>query len=159
MISIAELSEYLAGQDLVVGQVSDTALVISVQGNTKFQINVALAIGDHTFRIESFVARNPDENHQNVYRWMLEQNRKLLTVAFCLDTFGDIYLRGSLPINNLTLADIDQILGVVVAQSDQSFNPLLELGFKGAIEREWAWRTSNGMDTANLQAFAHLFET
>ncbi|MEY4311802.1 MAG: hypothetical protein RLZZ571_572, partial [Actinomycetota bacterium] len=61
------------------------------------------------------------------------------------------------PIANMTMNDVDQLLGVVIAESDRSFNPLLELGFKSAIEREWAWRTSNGMDTANLQAFAHLF--
>jgi hypothetical protein len=42
--------------------------------------------------------------------------------------------------------------------SDNSFNILLELGFKSAIEREWTWRTSKGMDMANLQAFAHFFE-
>lgn len=157
MISLDQLTDYLASQDLAPQDISNTALVITVQGTNKLKINVAISLGQHTLRIESFVARNPDENHENVYRWMLEENRKLLTVAFCLDTFGDIYLRGSLPIENLTLSDVDQILGVVIAQSDRSFNPLLELGFKSAIEREWAWRTSNGMDTANLQAFAHLF--
>jgi hypothetical protein len=36
---------------------------------------------------------------------------------------------------------------------------LLELGFRSAIEKEWAWRTTKGMDMANLQAFAHLFES
>lgn len=157
MISLDQLTDYLASQDLAPQDISNTALVVTVQGTNKLKINVAISLGQHTLRIESFVARNPDENHENVYRWMLEENRKLLTVAFCLDTFGDIYLRGSLPIENLTLSDVDQILGVVIAQSDRSFNPLLELGFKSAIEREWAWRTSNGMDTANLQAFAHLF--
>ena len=157
MINLDAVREYLSAQELEIQDISDSALVISVQGNSKLKINVALAIGEHTFRVESFVARNPDENHENVYRWMLEENRKLLTVAFCLDTFGDIYLRGSLPIENLTLNDVDQILGVVISESDRSFNILLELGFKSAIEREWAWRTSNGMDTANLQAFAHLF--
>lgn len=157
MITLDAVREYLSAQELEIQDISDSALVISVQGNSKLKINVALAIGEHTFRVESFVARNPDENHENVYRWMLEENRKLLTVAFCLDTFGDIYLRGSLPIENLTLNDVDQILGVVISESDRSFNILLELGFKSAIEREWAWRTSNGMDTANLQAFAHLF--
>ena len=157
MINLDAVREYLSAQELEIQDISDSALVISVQGNSKLKINVALALGEHTFRVESFVARNPDENHENVYRWMLEENRKLLTVAFCLDTFGDIYLRGSLPIENLTLNDVDQILGVVISESDRSFNILLELGFKSAIEREWAWRTSNGMDTANLQAFAHLF--
>lgn len=157
MITLAELNQYLTEQGLVIEDVSNSALVTSIHGDAKFNINVAMSLGEHTFRIESFVARNPDENHENVYRWMLEENRKLLAIAFCLDSFGDIYLRGSLPIQNLILADVDQVLGVIVAQSDRSFNALLELGFKGAIEREWAWRKSNGMDTANLQAFAHLF--
>jgi hypothetical protein len=157
MISLAELRNYLAENGLEPQDVSDSALVITVQGSAKLKINVALAIGEHTFRIESFVARNPDENHENVYKWVLEENRRLLNAAFCLDTFGDIYLRGSMPIANMTISDVDQLLGVVITESDRSFNTLLELGFKSAIEREWAWRTSNGMDTANLQAFAHLF--
>lgn len=157
MISLADVKSYLSESGLEPQDVSNSALVITVQGNAKLKINVALAIGDHTFRIESFVARNPDENHENVYRWVLEENRRLLNVAFCLDTFGDIYLRGSMPIANMTMNDVDQLLGVVIAESDRSFNPLLELGFKSAIEREWAWRTSNGMNTANLKAFAHLF--
>ncbi|MEY4493874.1 MAG: hypothetical protein RL355_1223 [Actinomycetota bacterium] len=157
MISLADLRNYLAENGLEPQDVSDSALVITVQGSAKLKINVALAIGEHTFRIESFVARNPDENHENVYKWVLEENRRLLNAAFCLDTFGDIYLRGSMPIANMTISDVDQLLGVVITESDRSFNTLLELGFKSAIEREWAWRTSNGMDTANLQAFAHLF--
>ncbi len=157
MITIAEVKKYLTEQDLIIDDITDKALVISLSGEAKFRINVAMSFGEHSFRIESFVARNPDENHEGVYRWMLEENRKLLTAAFCLDGFGDIYLRASLPIQSMTISDLDQLLGVVVAQSDRSFNALLELGFKSAIEREWAWRTSNGMDTANLQAFAHLF--
>lgn len=157
MISLADLRNYLTESGLEPQDVSDSAFVITVQGSAKLKINVALAIGEHTFRIESFVARNPDENHENVYKWVLEENRRLLNAAFCLDTFGDIYLRGSMPIANMTISDVDQLLGVVITESDRSFNTLLELGFKTAIEREWAWRTSNGMDTANLQAFAHLF--
>ena len=157
MISLLDVRNYLAESGLEPQDISDSALVITVQGNAKLKINVALAIGEHTFRIESFVARNPDENHENVYKWVLEENRRLLNIAFCLDTFGDIYLRGSMPITNMTIDDVDQLLGVVIAESDRSFNPLLALGFTSAIEREWAWRTSNGMDTANLEAFAHLF--
>lgn len=157
MITLNEIRDYFSANDLEIQDISDSALVVSVEGSAKLKINVAISLRAHSLRIESFVARNPDENHENVYRWLLEENRKLLTVSFCLDSYGDIYLRGSLPSENLTIKDVDQILGVVIAQSDRSFNPLLELGFKSAIEREWAWRTSNGMDTANLQAFAHLF--
>jgi hypothetical protein len=115
-----------------------------------------MTIGDTIFKIESFVARNPDENHEAVYRWLLEQNRKLLVINYCVDHLGDIYLSGTLPIATVDLDQIDQLLGVMLQTSDNSFNILLELGFKSAIEREWAWRTSKGMDLANLESFRHL---
>ena len=158
MISLTQVVEFLAEQDLNYELAGEKTVVVSLPGVNKQFINVALTIGDTIFKIESFVARNPDENHEAVYRWILEQNRKLLVINYCLDHLGDIYLSGTLPIATVDTAQIDQLLGVMLQTSDNSFNVLLELGFKSAIEREWAWRTSNGMDLANLQAFAHLFE-
>jgi hypothetical protein len=158
MISLTQVVEFLSEQDLNYELAGDKTIVVSLPGVNKQFVNVALTIGDTIFKIESFVARNPDENHEAVYRWILEQNRKLLVINYCLDHLGDIYLSGTLPIATLDTAQIDQLLGVMLQTSDNSFNVLLELGFKSAIEREWAWRTSNGMDLANLQAFAHLFE-
>jgi hypothetical protein len=158
-VSISEVIEYLASQELQFEKASEKTVVVSLPGTNKQFVNVAMTIGDTLFKIESFVARNPDENHEAVYRWILEQNRKLLVINYCLDHLGDIYLTGTLPITTVDLAQIDQLLGVVLSTSDNSFNILLELGFRSAIEKEWAWRTSKGMDLANLQAFAHLFES
>ena len=158
-ISVSEVSEYLASQELEFELAGEKTVVVSLPGtNTQF-VNVAMTYGASVFKIESFVARNPDENHEAVYRWILEQNRKLLVINYCLDHLGDIYLSGTLPISTVDLDQIDQLLGVMLQTSDNSFNVLLELGFRTAIEKEWAWRTSKGMDMANLQAFAHLFQT
>jgi hypothetical protein len=157
MLALAEVSEYLKEQDLNFEFAGDKTVVVSLPGTNKQFVNVAMTLGDSVFKIESFVARNPDENHEVVYRWILEQNRKLLVINYCLDHLGDIYLSGVLPMETLNLDQIDQLLGVMLQTSDNSFNVLLELGFKSAIEREWAWRTSKGMDLANLRAFAHLF--
>ena len=155
-ISIAEVIEFLKSQDLQFELAGEKTVVVSLPGTNKQFVNVAMTIGDTIFKIESFVARNPDENHEAVYRWILEQNRKLLVINYCLDHLGDIYLSGTLPISTVDLDQIDQLLGVMLQTSDNSFNILLELGFKSAIEREWAWRTSNGMDLANLEAFRHI---
>lgn len=157
MLSLAEVTDYLAEQELNFEFAGDKTVVVSLPGTNKQFVNVAMTLGDSVFKIESFVARNPDENHEVVYRWILEQNRKLLVINYCLDHLGDIYLSGVLPMETLNIDQIDQLLGVMLQTSDNSFNVLLELGFKSAIEREWAWRTSKGMDLANLQAFAHLF--
>lgn len=157
MLSLTEVTDYLAEQELNFEFAGDKTVVVSLPGTNKQFVNVAMTLGDSVFKIESFVARNPDENHEVVYRWILEQNRKLLVINYCLDHLGDIYLSGVLPMETLNIDQIDQLLGVMLQTSDNSFNVLLELGFKSAIEREWAWRTSKGMDLANLQAFAHLF--
>ena len=157
MISLPQVVEFLAEQDLSYELAGDKTVVVSLPGVNKQFVNVALTVGDTIFKIEIFVDRNPDENHEAVYRWILEQNRKLLVINYCLDHLGDIYLSGTLPIVTVDAKQIDQLLGVMLQTSDNSFNVLLELGFKSAIQREWAWRTSNGMDLSNLRAFAHLF--
>jgi len=157
-LSITEVTEFLTLQDLQFEFAGERTVVVSLPGTNKQFVNVAMTIGDTVFKIESFVARNPDENHEAVYRWILEQNSKLLVINYCLDHLGDIYLSGTLPIAAVDLDQIDQLLGVMLQTSDNSFNILLELGFKSAIEREWAWRTSKGMDISNLRAFSHLFE-
>ena len=155
-LSISQVTDYLAAQDLQFELAGEKTAVVSLPGTNKQFVNVAMTIGDTTFKIESFVARNPDENHEAVYRWLLEQNRKLLVINYCVDHLGDIYLAGTLPIATVDLDQIDQLLGVTLQTSDNSFNILLELGFKSAIEREWAWRTSKGMDLSNLEAFRHI---
>ena len=158
MLSLSEVEDFLREQGLTFESVSDKTIVVSLPGTNKQFVNVALTVGETQFRIETFVARNPDENHEVVYRWLLEQNRKLLAVSYSLDHLGDIYLSGTMPISVMDIHQVDQLLGVVLQNGDNSFNVLLELGFRSAIEKEWSWRTSNGMDLTNLQAFTHLFE-
>lgn len=155
-LSISDVTEYLSLQELQFELAGEKTVVVSLPGTNKQFVNVAMTIGDTIFKIEGFVARNPDENHEAVYRWLLEQNRKLLVINYCVDHLGDIYLSGTLPIATIDLDQIDQLLGVMLQTSDNSFNILLELGFKSAIEREWSWRTSKGMDLSNLEAFRHL---
>jgi hypothetical protein len=119
---------------------------------------MSLTLGDHAVTINAFVARRPDENHEAVYRWLLERNRRTYGVAFAMDHLGDIYLVGRLPLATVTPDELDRLAGSVLEYSDGSFNTILELGFSSAIRREWKWRTSRGESTANLRAFAHLAE-
>ena len=63
---------------------------------------------------------------------------------------------GHLPLEATTSTELDRVLGSVLEYADGSFNTILELGFGSSITREWAWRTSRGESTANLEAFRHL---
>ncbi len=135
---------------------ADGTIVATLPGEAKLRTAVALSVGEHAVTINAFVARKPDENHEAVYRWLLERNRRLYAVAFALDPLGDIYLAGRLPLAAVTADELDRVLGAVLEYADGSFNTILELGFASSIRREWAWRISRGESTANLAAFAHL---
>jgi len=129
---------------------------VRLPGTRKLVTECALEVGQHAMQVRAFVARNPDENHAGVYRWLLERNLRLHGICFALDALGDIYLTGRLPVELVTRAAVDRLLGAVAEAADDSFNVILELGFAESIRKEWAWRRSRGESTANLAAFAHL---
>jgi hypothetical protein len=130
--------------------------VATLPGVRKLSTTCSLVVGTHSLSVNAFVARRPDENHEAVYRWLLERNTRAPGIAFALDRLGDVYLVGRIPLEEVTPAAVDRILGAVLAEADGAFNTILELGFASAIRKEWAWRRSRGESTANLEAFKHL---
>jgi hypothetical protein len=129
---------------------------VTLPGSRKLSNECALQLGPHHLDLRAFVARNPDENHERVYRWLLERNLRLYLIRFSVDSLGDIYLTARLSRDAVTEAEIDRLLGAVAETADSSFNTILELGFSESIRKEWAWRLSRGESTANLAAFTHL---
>ena len=129
---------------------------VTLPGTDKLATECALEVGDHGLSVRAFVARHPDENAEEVYRWLLERNLKLYGIAFCLDALGDIYLVGKVALTSVTAPEVDRLLGAVAEAADSSFNPILERGFAESIRREWVWRRSRGESTANLAAFTAL---
>ena len=63
---------------------------------------------------------------------------------------------GRLPLEAISAAEIDRLLGCVLSYSDENFDAALELGFASSIRREWAWRAKRGESLANLHAFARF---
>lgn len=131
---------------------------VTLPGTKKLQTNCWLIVSEHSFAVEAFVCRRPDEAHEDVYRFLLRRNAKLYGVHYTIDAIGDIYLVGRLGHDAVTEAELDRLLGQVLEAADGDFNTLLELGFASSIRREWEWRTSRGESVANLQAFRHLVQ-
>ena len=156
--AIAVIREALTEGEIDFSEAAEGVFDVVLPGEKKLQTPVRLDVGPHALGVHAFVCRRPDENHEGVYRWMLERNMRLYGVAFALDAVGDIFLDGRLPLAAVTAEEIDRILGAVLAGADGSFNTLLELGFAGSIRKEWEWRNANGESTANLEAFRGWLE-
>ncbi|MDN3296192.1 YbjN domain-containing protein [Streptomyces ficellus] len=130
--------------------------VVTLPGTRKLSTTLSLRLGNHSLSLNAFVIRHPDENEAGVHRWLLERNLRLYGVSYAVDSLGDIYLTGKLPLAAVTPEELDRLLGSVLEAADGAFNTLLELGFATAIRKEYAWRVSRGESTRNLSAFSHL---
>jgi hypothetical protein len=156
--AIATIRAALVGADLDPAEPEDGTFLFDLPGERKLATPCRLVVGHHAMEIHAFVCRNPDENHEGVYRWLLTRNLKLYGVAFGIDHNGDIYLDGRLSLANVTAEEIDRLLGAVLTYSDESFNTILELGFATSIRKEWEWRIKRGESTRNLEAFKGWLE-
>ncbi len=151
--------DYLAAQELEFEEPREGVFAFALPGERKLQTPVRLDLGAHHLAVHAFVCRRPDENHEQVYRWLLERNLRTYGVAFAVDRLGDIYLDGRLPLCAVEPGELDQLLGALLSVADGSFNTILELGFASSIRKEWEWRRSRGESTANLEAFRGWLES
>ena len=153
------IRDHLAESEIEFEELTEGVFSLTLPGERKLQTAVRLDVGPHALGLHAFVCRNPDENHERVYRWLLERNLKMYGVAFALDRLGDIYLDGRLPLAAVTPEELDRLLGSVLTYADESFNTILELGFASSIRKEWEWRRLRGEPTHNLEAFRGWLES
>ncbi len=156
--TVAELAavvdDTLRAADLEYEQTAPGRFVVTLPGTTKLRTVVGLVVGDHGFRIEAFVCRQPDENREQLWAYLLQHNARMYGVSYSIDSVGDVYLTGRLGHSAITPEEIDTLLGAVLTYADEHFNTLLEIGFGSSIRREWAWRVKRGESLDNLAAFA-----
>lgn len=76
--------------------------VVQLPGTRKLATTCSLIVGTHALSLNAFVIRHPDENDAAVHRWLLEHNLRLFGVSYAIDSLGDIYLVGKLPLSVVT---------------------------------------------------------
>ena len=151
---ISELIEKVATErEIPWDKTGPDAYVLTLPGTHKQKTNCNLIVGEHAVRIEAFVMRHPEENREALWEWLLQRNARMYGVAFSVDANGDIYLVGRLPLHAVTEDELDRLLGAVLTYADESFDPMLQIGFGSAIRREWEWRVKRGEPLDNLRAF------
>ena len=132
--------------------------VVTLPGEHKLRTVVSLHVGARALELRAFVIRNPDERHEDFYRYLLRRALRLPGLGYAVDAAGDVYVTARVPLAGLDEQTVDELLGGVLAACDEPFDDLLRIGFWTSIQREWAWRVSRGEPTTNLEAFRSELE-
>jgi hypothetical protein len=131
----------------------DDEFVVTLPGERKLTTVASVVVSDTALSVSAFVIRNPDENHDEVYRFLLRRNLRLPGLAYAVDKSGDVFVTGRIPSAGVDAETLDQLLGVVLTAADEPFNELLVMGFLSSMRKEWEWRVSRGESLRNLEAF------
>jgi hypothetical protein len=154
----AVIEGVLAERELEWERTGPESFVVTLPGTHKLKTVTNLILGAHALRVEAFVMRQPDERREELWAFLLQHNARMYGVSWSIDNVGDVYLTGRVPRHAITADEIDRLLGAVLTYADETFDTMLEIGFRTAIRREWAWRVSRGESLANLQAFRHMID-
>lgn len=133
-------------------------VVATLPGECKLRTVCSILASPRGLKVSAFVIRRPDENHEEFWHELLRRNLRLPGLAYATDPNGDVYVVGRLAAEAVNPDRVDELLGAVLAASDEAFNPLLAIGFISSMRAEWKWRVSRGESTRNLEAFRHLLE-
>ncbi len=133
-------------------------IVVSLPGEKKLKTVVSLVCGDTALAVSAFVIRNPDENHEEVYRFLLRRNLRLPGLAYAVDRSGDVFVTGRVPAPGSTRPTSTSCSGSCSRAADEPFNELLVIGFLTSMRKEWEWRVSRGESLRNLEAFRPILE-
>jgi len=154
--TVERIRAFLAEREIESTLVDGRTFVVQLPGEKRLKTACHLTVARESVRVEAFVCRRPDEDFEQVYKYLLRRNRRMYQVAYTLDNTGDIYLVGRMPLVAVTEEELDRVLGQVLEAADHDFDILLETGFHSSIRREWSWRVERGEPLRNLQAFRHL---
>ncbi len=102
---------------------------VRMLGEEKDFTTVWLTLGQRMLRYETYVMPAPEENEQMLFENLLRRNERLVGVHFSIGAEDAVFLRGELPAPAVDKDHVDRILGTVYATVEQTFRPLLRIGF------------------------------
>jgi len=72
----------------------------------------------------------PEENAAELYEHLLRRNDRLVGAHFSIGMEDAVFLRGEMPVGQVSLDEVDRLVGTLYAQVELCFQGLLRIGFR-----------------------------
>lgn len=119
----------------VIGR-SDRDFDVLVPSYWKESVALSIAVGDRALRAEAFFMRSPEENHDRVYRLLLQRNERAYLWKFAVNEAGDASLVAEVPLAAVDDDCLDRLFGTFVTLVDETYVPYMERGYAGALAEQ-----------------------
>ena len=107
---------------------------VRMRGDDKEFTTVWITLGQRMLRYETYVMPAPEENAAELSEHLLRRNDGLVGAHFSIGTEDAVFLRGEMPVAQVSRAELDRVLGTLYATVEQCFQALLRIGFRSRFD-------------------------
>lgn len=108
---------------------------LRLRGDEKEFVTVWLTLRQRTLHHETQFMPAPETNVEGTWEYLLKKNADLLGLAFALGPEDAVYLVGRVPVERVDDDELDRIMGVSLAATDECFPTAMSLGYAGRYRR------------------------
>ena len=115
--------------------------LIRLHGEEKDVITMWLSLRQRTVHVETELMPAPEENREELYRYMLVKNAELRLLHLAIGPEDGIYLMTAVPVGDMSLERLDELVGATMTYVDEIFPTAMTMGY-GSLYRRRPKRTS-----------------
>lgn len=92
-------------------------------------MTVWLALRQRSVHVECEIAPAPEQNLEEIYRFVLAKNAELRELHVALGPESGLYLMAHVPINEFTSERLDEVMGAALVSVDELYPTIMSAGF------------------------------
>ncbi|HEY5265409.1 MAG TPA: YbjN domain-containing protein [Acidimicrobiales bacterium] len=109
--------------------------LLRLKGEEKDVITLWLSLRQRTVHVETELMPAPEEQHEELYRYLLVKNHELRELHLAIGPEEGIYLVTQVPIQELTIERLDELVGATVTYVDEIFPTAMSMGYRSVYQR------------------------
>jgi hypothetical protein len=108
---------------------------VRLKGDERDVITMWFSLRQRTVHVETEVMPAPEENREALYRFLLVKNAEWRELHLAIGPEDGIYLVTQVPINEVTIERLDELVGAGVTYVDEIFPTIMAMGLPALYRR------------------------
>jgi hypothetical protein len=109
--------------------------LVRFKGDERDVITMWFSLRQRTVHVETEVMPAPEEDLEALYRFLLVKNAELRELHLAIGPENGIYLMTQVPINEVTVERLDELVGAAITYVDQIFPTVMTMGLPKMYRR------------------------